>query len=73
MRIGLLLLSFGILIFQLLFAIGGYLESYSLMLTGRILFGIVSRGLFIPQASLISFWFKGKELSFALGVGITFP
>jgi len=43
------------------------------MLFARILFGVASRSLFIPQAALISFWFKGKELSFALGIGITCP
>lgn len=43
------------------------------MLFSRILFGIASRSLFIPQTGLISFWFKGKELSFAMGIGITFP
>jgi MFS family permease len=73
MRIGIVLLSFALVVFQLLFAIGGQIGSFGLMLAARILFGIASRSLFIPQTSLISFWFKGRELSFALGVGITFP
>ncbi len=73
MRLGIVILSFAIVVCQLIFAIGGQVGSYSMMLTGRVLFGIASRSLFIPQASLISFWFKGRELSFALGIGITFP
>lgn len=73
MRIGIILLSFCLVLFQLLFAIGGQIESFGLMLAARVLFGIASRSIFIPQTSLISFWFKGRELSFALGVGITFP
>jgi hypothetical protein len=73
MRIGIVVLSLALTIFQLLFAIGGQIGSFGLMLTARILFGIASRSIFIPQASLISFWFKGKELSFALGIGITCP
>jgi nitrate/nitrite transporter NarK len=73
MRIGIVLLSFALVVFQLLFAIGGQIGSFGLMLAARILFGIASRSIFIPQASLISFWFKGRELSFALGIGITFP
>jgi len=73
MRLGIVILSFALVIFQLIFAIGGQFLSYKTMIVGRILFGVASRSLFIPQASLISFWFKGKELSFALGIGITFP
>jgi MFS family permease len=73
MRIGIVVLSLASVFFQLLFAIGGQIGSFGLMLAARILFGIASRSIFIPQTSLISFWFKGKELSFALGIGITCP
>ncbi len=73
MRIGILALSFAIVFCQLLVAIGGQIENYPLMLLGRILYGIASRSLFIPQTALVSFWFKGRELSFALGIAITFP
>jgi MFS family permease len=73
MRLGIVILSFALMIFQLIFAIGGQFLSYKTMIVGRILFGVASRSLFIPQAGLISFWFKGRELSFALGIGITFP
>jgi MFS family permease len=72
-RKGLIILSIALTFFQLVFAIGGIIESYPLMLIGRIFFGVASRSLFIPQCSIISFWFKGKELSFALGIVITFP
>lgn len=41
-RITLTLLSGLIALFQLIIAIGGYAESYYIILTGRILFGIVS-------------------------------
>jgi MFS family permease len=60
MRIGIVALSLALTIFQLLFAIGGQINSFGLMLAARVLFGIASRSIFIPQASLISFWFKGK-------------
>lgn len=73
MRLGIVSLSAALTFCQLLFAIGGQLQSYPLMLFSRVLFGVASRSLFIPQAALISFWFKGKQLSFALGIGITFP
>lgn len=68
-----ILLSGMIMIFQLFFAIAGSFNSYKYMLVSRVLYGFASRSLFIPQASIIAFWFKGKELSFAMGVGITFP
>lgn len=73
MRLGIVSLSGALVLCQLLFAIGGQVQSYGLMLLSRVLFGVASRSLFIPQTGLISFWFKGKQLSFALGIGITFP
>lgn len=59
-RISLIILSFALMMCQLLFAIGGHIANYPLMLFARVLFGIASRSLFIPQASIISFWFKGR-------------
>jgi hypothetical protein len=56
-RISLVILSGLIAFFQMIIAIGGYLKSYYLILAGRILFGVVSEAIFIPQASIISFWF----------------
>lgn len=73
MRLGIVILAGSLVICQFLFALGGDIKSYPLMLLARILFGVVSRSLFIPQTALISFWFKGRELSFAMGIGITCP
>ncbi len=72
-RVGLLALSAGVVIFQLLIAAGGFTYSYITILIGRMLFGLVSVSLITAQASLVSFWFKGKELAFALGIALTFP
>jgi len=72
-RISIMVLSGLIALFQLLIAVGGYAKSYYTILVGRILFGVVSEAVFIPQASIISFWFRGKEQAFALGIAITFP
>lgn len=72
-RIGLISLSAGIAIFQLVIALGGSMNSYGVLLVGRICFGIFSEAVFIPHASLISKWFQGTEQAFALGIGITFP
>jgi nitrate/nitrite transporter NarK len=43
------------------------------MLVGRTLFGIASESLVTAQASFVSYWFVGQELSFALGLAITVP
>jgi hypothetical protein len=59
-RIGLIALSFGVVIFQTVVAVGGAYKSYSIMLVGRMLFGIASESLITAQASFVSFWFMGK-------------
>lgn len=59
-RIGLIALSAGVAIFQLSIAIGGYAYSYTTILIGRMLFGLASESLITAQASMVSFWFKGK-------------
>lgn len=59
-RIGLVALAIGVVVFQLVIAIGGYAYSYTTILIGRMLFGLASESLITAQASMVSFWFKGK-------------
>jgi MFS family permease len=59
-RIGLISLAAGVALFQLVIAIGGYAYSYTTILIGRMLFGLASESLITAQASMVSFWFKGK-------------
>jgi MFS family permease len=59
-RVGIIALSFGVMIFQCLVAAGGATKSYPTMLVGRMLFGIASESLVTAQASFVSFWFVGK-------------
>lgn len=54
-------------------AFGGQYYSYNTLLIGRMLFGIASESLITAQASIMAFWFKGKELATALGIILTFP
>jgi MFS family permease len=56
---------------QTLFAIGVTTKWFSLMLFGRILFGIGGESISVAQASITTRWFSGKELSFALGLSIS--
>lgn len=58
---------------QLIVAFGGQYYSYNTLLIGRMIFGIASESLITAQASIMSFWFKGKELAFALGIILTSP
>lgn len=59
--------------FQAIVATGAYMENYTVMLVGRLLFGISSESLITAQAALISSLFKRKNLALALGIVITFP
>ena len=51
-------------------AVGGT-RSFQLMLWGRLLYGIGAESLSITQIKVMSKWFKGKELAFAMGLYIT--
>lgn len=66
-------LAIGVTLSQVIITIGGYSHSYFTILVGRILFGIASDSLVTAQASMVSFWFKGRELALALGIAVTFP
>jgi MFS family permease len=41
------------------------------MLAGRVVFGLGGECMSVAQSAIISQWFKGKELGFALGLNIT--
>lgn len=41
------------------------------MLTGRGIFGLGGECMSVAQSAIISQWFKGKELGFALGLNLT--
>jgi len=42
-----------------------------MLLAGRIIFGAGGECMGITQASIISSWFRGKELSLALGLNLS--
>ena len=41
------------------------------MLGGRVVFGLGGENLAVASSAIISSWFMGKELSFAMGVNIS--
>ena len=65
---------------HLIFGFGGYENSFSIMLAGRVVFGIGGEVLHASQNTLISNWFKASELSvqiiniqMVLGICLSFP
>jgi MFS family permease len=56
---------------QLIFCLGGYAVNYDEMLAGRVVFGMGGESMQVAQSSIISLWFKGKELAFALGLNLS--
>ena len=41
------------------------------MLVGRVVFGLGGESMSVAQSAIVSSWFKGKELAFALGVNLS--
>jgi len=56
---------------QLVFAIGGYKNSYEIMMLGRFIFGLGGESMTVSQSAIVSSWFAGKELSFAFGINLS--
>ncbi|MGQ9673384.1 MAG: MFS transporter [Candidatus Aminicenantales bacterium] len=46
-------------------------RAFSLMLLGRLIYGLGSESLIITQNKVLSKWFKGKELALAFGLNLT--
>lgn len=59
-RIGIVSLAIGMVIFQMVIAIGGYTYSYTTILIGRMLFGLASESTITAISCIVSLWFKGK-------------
>ncbi|CAD8173510.1 unnamed protein product [Paramecium octaurelia] len=69
------LIGFGlaIVIAQLIISFGGLYQNFWVMLIGRIIFGTASENLLIAQTTIIGKWFRGKELSTAIGYVMAIP
>jgi len=70
-RSGLVLFTIILTLGQLVFMIGGYQQSYDTMIAGRVIFGMGGESMSVAQSAIVSVWFKGKELAFALGVNMS--
>lgn len=66
-RLGTMLFAFIIIIGQLVFAFGGFLDRLWVMELGRFVFGIGGESLAVAQNTYAVSWFKGKELNMVFG------
>lgn len=71
MKWGILLFSSLLVVGQLVFMLGGFLENFWVMIAGRVIFGLGGENLSVSQSAIVSKWFKGKELAFSLAVNIS--
>ncbi|OQR97464.1 Major Facilitator Superfamily (MFS) [Achlya hypogyna] len=53
---------------QAVFAYGDQIESFGLMLVGRVVFGLGGESIWVAQATLLSYWFPSNQLAFTNGV-----
>ena len=70
-RICIFVFSFILCIGQAIFFYGIFIKSYFLMIVGRFIFGLGGGSLVVAENTIISRWFKDKELAFALGCTIS--
>lgn len=71
-RNGLVIFCVLITIGQAVFMFGGFHYDFNLMIIGRVIFGLGGENQQVGINSLISQWFKDKELAFAIGITMTF-
>ncbi|XP_058816315.1 major facilitator superfamily domain-containing protein 1-like [Topomyia yanbarensis] len=71
-RLGTIIYMFILLIGQLVFATGGLINQFWLMILGRFLFGIGAESLAVAQNNYAVLWFKGKELNMVFGLQLSF-
>lgn len=70
-RFGMILFTSILTLGQFVFYLGGSQEKFGLMLAGRVIFGLGGECMSVSQSTIVSNWFKGKELALALGLNIS--
>ncbi|KAL6047035.1 Major facilitator superfamily domain-containing protein 1 [Balamuthia mandrillaris] len=56
---------------QCMFALGGSLGNYWVMLIGRFIFGAGSESMFVATMLFIAYWFRGKNMVLALSICVS--
>uniref|UniRef100_A0A0K8WHX6 Lysosomal dipeptide transporter MFSD1 n=1 Tax=Bactrocera latifrons TaxID=174628 RepID=A0A0K8WHX6_BACLA len=70
-RLGTIIYLFILLIGQLIFASGGLLGTFWLMIVGLFIFRIGAESLAVAQNNYAVLWFKGKELNMVFGLQLS--
>lgn len=70
-RLGTIIYMLILLVGQLIFAFGGILDAFWIMILGRFIFGIGAESLAVAQNSYAVLWFKGKELNMVFGLQLS--
>lgn len=69
-RLGIGIFSFVVIGGHALFTFGVFESSFSVMVLGRLLFALTGENISVSQSTIISKWFRQKELAFAFGSSI---
>ena len=67
-----MLFAFIIILGQIIFSMGGFLDRLWVMEVGRFVFGIGGESLSVAQNTYAVSWFKGKELNMVFGFQVKF-
>ena len=67
-----MLFAFIIILGQIIFSMGGFLDRLWVMEVGRFVFGIGGESLSVAQNTYAVSWFKGKELNMVFGFQVFF-
>lgn len=59
-RVAFVVLTFSVIVFQSVVAIGAATASFQTILIGRMFFGIAVESLSVAQTCFVSYWFLGK-------------
>ena len=70
-RLGTVIFAAFIVLGQIIFSLGGLLDSFGLMQIGRFVFGIGGESLAVAQNTYAVSWFKGKELNMVFGFQVS--
>ncbi|XP_031573119.1 major facilitator superfamily domain-containing protein 1-like [Actinia tenebrosa] len=71
-RLGTLIFSSLVMMGQLVFSLGAYRHSFTIMEVGRFIFGLGGENLAVAQNTYSVAWFKGNELNMVFGLQLSF-
>lgn len=71
-RLGAFIFGFVIMVGQIIFALGAYLDSKYVMYAGRFVFGLGGENLAVAGNTYVVSWFAGKEINTVFGINLSF-